>query len=115
MSDCIFCKIIAGEIPSEMVYEDDEVVAFKDLKPAAPHHYLVVPKEHIATVNDANDQNQKVLGRLFVAASKIAEKLGFAEDGYRCVVNCNEHAGQIVFHIHMHLFAGQKMGWKPIG
>jgi len=114
-TDCIFCKIIAGEIPSEIIYQDDEVMAFKDVQPVAPHHYLIVPKEHVATVNDADETNQKTLGRLFVAAGKIATELGFAEDGYRCIVNCNKHAGQVVFHLHMHLMAGKQMGWKPIG
>ena len=114
MADCVFCRIIEKEIPADFVYEDELVVAFKDANPAAPHHYLVVPREHIETVNDADEGNQEVLGRLFVAAGNIARKFGFDEGGYRCIVNCNRDAGQVIFHLHMHLMAGKAMGWSPV-
>jgi len=110
MSDCLFCKIANKEINSEFVYEDEQVVAFKDINPSAPHHYLVIPREHISSVNDADDANQALLGRLFVAASKIAREQGIAERGYRCIVNTNKDAGQEVFHIHLHVIGGKPLG-----
>lgn len=111
--DCIFCKIAAGQIPSTEVYSDDEIYAFRDIHPAAPVHVLIIPREHIARTTDATPENAALLGRLFVAAKKIAELEGVAEEGFRCVVNCNEAAGQEVFHIHLHLLAGRRFGWPP--
>jgi histidine triad (HIT) family protein len=111
MSDCLFCKIAGKEIPSSAVYEDDEVFAFNDINPQAPVHILIVPKEHIATTEDLNESNSAIVGRLALTASKIAKDLKL--EGYRLVINCNEIAGQSVFHIHCHLLGGRPMGWPP--
>jgi histidine triad (HIT) family protein len=114
MEDCIFCKIAAGEIPAEIVYEDDAVVAFRDLNPQAPTHVLVIPRRHIATINDIeNPEDEGVVGRMYRAARAIAVAEGLAETGYRTVMNCNEHGGQTVFHIHLHLLGGRPMRWPP--
>ena len=113
MDDCIFCKIAAGEIPAERVYEDDAVVAFRDLNPQAPTHVLVIPRQHIATINDVSPDNEATIGRLFRAARAIAAQEGFAEAGYRTVINCNEAGGQTVFHVHLHLLGGRMMHWPP--
>lgn len=112
MSDCIFCKIINREIPSEIVYEDEKVLAFKDIKPAAPIHIVIIPKAHIANVNELNEQNAGVVADLHLAAKKIAEKLGIADKGYRLINNCGADAGQTVFHLHYHLIGGITMGDK---
>ena len=111
MSDCLFCKIVAGEIPASKIYEDEDVLAFHDIGKQAPHHFLVNPKQHIATLNEANDA--ETLGKLTLTASKIAKDLGFAEDGYRVVMNCNEDGGQTVYHIHLHCLAGRALTWPP--
>jgi histidine triad (HIT) family protein len=113
VSDCIFCKIVAGEIKPDVAYEDDDVLAFRDINPVMPHHLLVIPKKHIATVNDVGPEDAELVGRLYLAAARVAADLGFAERGYRTVVNCNEDAGQLVFHLHMHLLGGRAMGWPP--
>ena len=113
MDDCIFCKIVAGEIPADLVYEDDAVIAFRDLNPQAPTHVLVIPRRHIATLNDLGPDDADIMGRLFLAAREIAAREGFAEAGYRTVVNCNEAGGQSVFHIHLHLLGGRMMHWPP--
>lgn len=113
MSDCLFCNIIAGDIPSEKVYEDEYVYAFKDIVPVAPFHALIIPKKHIAMINDVEEQDAVIMGRLFVAAKKIADEQGFSEEGYRTVMNCGEDAGQTVFHVHMHLLAGRDLTWPP--
>ena len=113
MSDCLFCKIVAGEIPSEFIYEDDDVVAFHDVNPQAPHHFLCIPKQHIATTNDLQNEQAHIIGKLFMAAKTVAGDLGVAEDGYRLVMNCNQHGGQTVFHIHLHVLAGRVMQWPP--
>lgn len=113
MSDCIFCKIANGEIPTEFLYEDDDVVAFKDLHPQAPHHILCIPKKHIATTNELEAADASIVGKLFLAAKAVAADLGVADDGYRMVINCNALAGQTVFHIHMHVLAGRAMKWPP--
>lgn len=114
MSDCLFCKIIAGEIPSEKIYEDEDVYAFHDIGKQAPHHFLVIPKTHIATLNDINETNgAALLGKLTLTASKIAKDMGFAEDGYRVVMNCNEQGGQTVYHIHLHCLGGRALSWPP--
>jgi histidine triad (HIT) family protein len=113
MDDCIFCKIVAGEIPADLVYEDDAVIAFRDLNPQAPSHVLVIPRRHIATLNDLGPEDADIMGRLFLAAREIAAREGFAEAGYRTVVNCNEAGGQSVFHIHLHLLGGRMMHWPP--
>ena len=113
MTDCIFCKIADGEIETDFVYEDDQVVAFRDLNPQAPTHVLVIPREHIATTNDLTAQNADIVGRMTLAAKQIAEQDGIAERGYRTVLNCNPEAGQSVFHIHLHVLGGRPMGWPP--
>ena len=113
MTDCLFCKIIDGEIPGDIVYENDNVLAFKDINPIAPVHILVIPKEHIATINDLEEKHTQTMGELFLAAKKIASEKGFSESGYRTVVNCNKDAQQTVFHIHLHLIAGRQMTWPP--
>ena len=113
MTDCIFCKIASGEIESDFIYEDDQVVAFRDLNPQAPTHVLVIPREHIATTNDLNADNAAIVGRMTLAAKQIAEQEGIAERGYRTVLNCNAEAGQSVFHIHLHVLGGRPMGWPP--
>jgi len=113
MSDCIFCKIVQGEIPAEVVYEDDEVLAFRDLNPQAPVHVLVIPKRHLATTNDLTDDDAALAGRLLLAAKAVAAQEGIAQEGYRTVINCNAGAGQTVFHIHLHLLGGRPLGWPP--
>ena len=113
MSDCLFCKMVAGEIQPDVVFEDDEVMAFRDVNPQAPVHVLVIPKSHIATTNDLDADNAHLLGKLYLAAKKIAADQGIAESGYRTVMNCNAGAGQSVYHIHLHLLGGRSMGWPP--
>ncbi|MGD9859544.1 MAG: histidine triad nucleotide-binding protein [Marinobacterium sp.] len=111
--DCLFCKILEGEIPAERVYEDDQVIAFRDINPQAPFHCLIIPRKHIATLNDIADDDREVVGHMIQAASKIAQQQGFDQDGYRTVFNCNTHGGQTVYHIHLHLLGGKPMGWPP--
>lgn len=111
MSDCLFCGIIKGEIKAEKIYEDDRVLAFKDINPQAPEHFLVITKEHFCTINDIEDE--KIIGALCLTATKIAKKNSFAENGYRLVINCNKDGAQSVFHIHLHCLAGRKMNWPP--
>ncbi len=111
--DCLFCKIVAGDIPAERIYEDDQVIAFSDINPQAPFHALVIPRQHIATLNDLEDGDSDLMGRLFLAARAIADREGFGAAGYRTVVNCNRGAGQTVFHIHVHLLAGRPLDWPP--
>ena len=113
MSDCIFCKIIAGDIPAEIIYQNDDVLAFRDLNPQAPLHVLVIPKKHIATINDMTAADAELVGKLYLAAQTIARQEGVADDGYRTVMNCNELAGQTVFHMHLHVLAGRAMNWPP--
>jgi histidine triad (HIT) family protein len=113
MSDCIFCKMVAGEIQPDVVYEDDDVLAFRDINPVTPHHLLVIPRRHIATTNDLDPGDAELVGKLYLAAAKVAAELGFAEAGYRTVMNCNSDGGQLVFHIHLHLMGGRAMGWPP--
>jgi histidine triad (HIT) family protein len=113
MTTTIFDKIINKEIPVDVVYEDELALAFKDINPQAPTHLLIIPKTRIATINDIDETNAALVGHLYVVAAKIAKQQGFAEDGYRAVMNCNENGGQTVFHIHLHLLAGKPMGWPP--
>ena len=111
--ECLFCKIVAGEIPAERLYEDDDVLVFKDIGPQAPFHALVIPKTHISTLNELSEAQTELAGRLIVVAKSVAAEHGFAEDGYRVVVNTNKGGGQMVFHIHVHLLAGRQMTWPP--
>ncbi len=113
MSDTIFSKIIAKEIPAEIIYEDDISLAFKDINPQAPVHFLVIPKKAIATINDIAEDDKALVGHLYVVAAKLATEMGFAQQGYRAVMNCNEFGGQTVYHIHLHVLAGKPMGWPP--
>lgn len=111
--DCIFCKIIDKEIPANIIYQDDEVVSFPDINPKAPQHVLIIPKKHIATLNDLEDADTTLAGHLLQVAKQLAAKLGIAESGYRVLMNCNEGGGQAVFHIHLHLLGGRMMHWPP--
>jgi histidine triad (HIT) family protein len=113
VSDCLFCKIIAGQIPSTIVYQDDSVVAFKDINAQAPMHLLIVPRRHIATLNDLASGDDALVGEMVRRAAALAEEQGYAERGYRTVFNCNADAGQTVFHIHLHVLGGRKFGWPP--
>lgn len=113
MDDCIFCKIIAGDIPADIIYEDDQVLAFRDLNPQAPTHALVIPRRHISTLNDITEADAELIGRMHLAAKAVVEQDGIAEPGYRTVFNCNEGAGQTVFHIHLHVLGGRRMTWPP--
>jgi histidine triad (HIT) family protein len=110
---CLFCKIIDKEIPSNTVYEDEHVLAFEDLTPQAPVHILIVPKKHISTSLDIQEEDNELIGRMFRAANVIAKEKGIAERGFRTVMNCNREAGQTVFHIHLHLLGGRGMSWPP--
>jgi histidine triad (HIT) family protein len=112
MSDCLFCKIAGGEIPSEMAYLDDDVIAFHDISPQAPTHILVVPRKHISALDDAAEEDAALLGKILLVIKKLAREQGI-EGGYRVVNNCGAPAGQSVFHIHFHLLGGRPMGWPP--
>ena len=114
MEDCIFCKIGKGEIPSEKVYEDEEIVAFKDINPAAPIHILVIPKKHIEKITEIKKEDEALIGRMYSVINKIAKEQGFSEDGFRMIVNCGKNAGQEVMHLHFHILAGTKMGPKIV-
>lgn len=111
--DCLFCKVVAGEIPADIVVESEGAVAFRDINPKAPTHVLVIPKRHIATINDLADGHEETVGELFKVAAQIAADEGLADAGYRVVMNCNAAAGQTVFHIHLHLLGGRQLSWPP--
>ncbi|MBB3226858.1 histidine triad (HIT) family protein [Luteibacter sp. Sphag1AF] len=113
MGDTLFGKIIRREIPADIVYEDDDVLAFRDINPQAPVHVLFIPKRAIATLDDAQPSDAALLGTLLLAAAAYARNEGLAKDGYRTVINCNDHGGQTVFHLHVHLLAGRQMHWPP--
>ncbi len=112
-SDCLFCKIASGDIPSTRVYEDDVCLAFEDLHPQAPTHILVIPRQHVASMDTAGTEHKEMLGHLLLAAAKIARDKGFAEDGYRTVINTNGDGGQTVFHLHVHLLGGRQFVFPP--
>ena len=114
MNDCLFCKIIKGEIPSNKVYEDDEILAFYDINPAAPIHILVIPKKHIDSLAKIEKEDELLIGKIYGVINKIAEEKGFKEEGYRVIVNCGKNGGQEVMHLHFHILAGTKMGPKII-
>ena len=114
MSDCLFCKIIAGEIPSKKVYEDEMIYAFEDINPQAPVHVLVVPKKHICCANEINAENSAYVAHIFEKAGEIAKLMGIDADGYRIINNCGKNAGQTVFHLHFHILGGTDMGEKLI-
>ena len=111
--DCLFCKIIAGDIPSAKVYEDDKVYAFRDIEPQAPVHILIIPKEHIASANELTEENASVVGYIYAVAAKIAKQEGIADSGYRIVNNCGEDGGQTVKHLHFHMLGGRSLSWPP--
>ena len=111
--DCLFCRILSGDIPADVIYESDAAIAFRDINPQAPTHVLIIPREHIATINDLGADDREVVGSLYLAAKDIAREEGIAETGYRTVMNCGEQAGQSVFHIHLHLLGGRRLGWPP--
>ena len=113
MSQCLFCRIAAGEIPANILYSDEDVLAFRDINPQAPLHALVIPRKHIATINDLQADDAALVGKLFLAAKQVAKEAGYAEDGYRVVMNCGADAGQTVFHIHLHVLAGRRLTWPP--
>ena len=113
MPDCLFCKIAAKELPAKLVHEDDEVVAFEDLDPQAPVHLLVIPRRHVATLNDLSPADDALVGRLQRVAARLAAERGVSDRGFRTVMNCNREAGQTVFHLHLHLLGGRPMGWPP--
>lgn len=109
----LFTKIINREIPADIVYEDEKIIAFNDINPQAPVHILIVPKKEIKTLNDIEIDDQEIIGKMFLTAKKLAVKLGIEKTGYRTVFNCNEHGGQTVFHIHLHLLGGRQLVWPP--
>jgi len=113
MTDCLFCRLAAREIPTEIVFESDNIFAFKDIDPKAPYHVLIIPKKHIPTLNDIGEEEKKIMGELLLAAKQIAAHLGIDETGYRTIINCNADGGQEVFHLHLHLLGGRKMAWPP--
>ena len=113
MFDTIFGRIAAGEVPADIVYEDADLVAFRDLSPQAPTHILIIPRKPIPTLNDLEQADAELVGRLILAAAKVAKQVGIADDGYRVVVNCNAAGGQTVFHLHLHLLGGRPLQWPP--
>jgi len=113
MTDCLFCKMVAGEIKPDTVYQDDHILAFRDVNPQAPTHILVIPKRHISTLNDLESTDRELVGRMYLAAKEIATQEHVDRLGYRTVVNCNAAAGQSVFHVHLHLLGGRPMSWPP--
>ncbi|MBM3777888.1 MAG: histidine triad nucleotide-binding protein [Acidimicrobiia bacterium] len=113
MADCLFCKIVAGDIPAAIVHRDDALVAFRDINPQAPFHVLIVPRAHVATLNDLTPDRDALVGSMARLAARLARDAGHAERGYRTVFNCNADAGQTVWHIHMHLLAGRRLAWPP--
>jgi histidine triad (HIT) family protein len=112
-TDCLFCKIANGQIPAKLVWEDEHSLAFRDINPQAPTHVLIIPRRHIATINDFTHADAEDVGRLLVAAGEIAAQEGLADAGYRVTMNCNAAAGQTVFHVHVHLLGGRKFAWPP--
>lgn len=110
---CLFCQIVSRQVPGKIVYEDDDVLAFSDIRPVAPTHALVIPKRHIASLNDLEPSDAELVGKMVLVAKKIAKEAGLADEGWRLVVNTGPHAGQSVFHIHAHVLGGREMGWPP--
>ena len=113
MNDCIFCKIIAGDIPTKKIYEDEEMLAFNDIRPQAPVHFLLIPKKHIASLLDAETEDAPMLGRLLLKAKELAAELGCGEKGGRFVINAKQHGGQTVDHLHLHILGGRYLRWPP--
>ena len=113
MSDCLFCRIVAGEIPAKVVFKDEHLIAFQDINPQAPMHVLIIPRRHVATLNDLSPTDDALVGEMVRRAAAIAKEHGHSERGYRTVFNCNADAGQSVFHIHLHVLGGRPMAWPP--
>jgi histidine triad (HIT) family protein len=113
MSSCLFCRIASAEIPAKVIYQDADLVAFEDINPQAPLHCLIIPRRHIATLNDMTPEDAALVGTMQYRAAQIARERGYADGGFRTVINCNADAGQTVFHIHLHLLAGRRFGWPP--
>jgi histidine triad (HIT) family protein len=113
MSDCLFCQIAQGKIPAKLVHQDQDTVAFEDIHPQAPLHVLVIPRQHVATMNDLGPDHDQVMGKLYRVAATIAKKRGVAESGWRAVMNANRQGGQLVFHVHLHVLGGRQMAWPP--
>lgn len=111
--DCLFCKIVAGEQPANIIYKDDSILAFDDIYPKAPHHKIIIPHKHIATLNDLHYADTELVGHMMQSAVMLAKQLGLADNGYRLVMNCNDHGGQTIFHIHLHLLGGRQLTWPP--
>lgn len=111
--DCLFCKIIDGQVPSDIVYQDEHVVAFKDIQPQAPVHLLIIPRKHIPSLAAVTDEDVEVLGRMHLVASQLAKEHGVSENGYRTVYNCGPHGQQTVYHLHLHLLGGRQFNWPP--
>ncbi len=113
MTDCLFCKMVTREITPDVVFEDDDVLAFRDINPQAPTHILIIPKRHIATLNDLEAEDAELIGKMYLVAKQLAAEEGIAETGYRTNFNCNSDGGQEVYHLHLHLLGGRKMEWPP--
>jgi len=113
MSDCLFCKIAAGQIPAKIVHQDDDTVAFMDINPQAPTHFLVIPRKHIASLNELTPADDALLGKVYRTAARLAAEQGIAAEGWRAVVNTNRGAGQTVFHVHVHVLGGRALTWPP--
>lgn len=111
--DCLFCSIVDRSIPADIIHEDDQVIAFRDVYPQAPTHILIIPRRHIATINDLTSEDNELIGHMLHTAKSIASAEGFSEQGYRLVMNCNDDGGQTVYHIHLHLLAGRSLDWPP--
>jgi histidine triad (HIT) family protein len=111
--DCLFCKIVNGDIPADIIHKSETTVAFRDINPQAPTHVLVIPRKHVATINDLGEDDSRVVGDMYLAAKEIAASEGIADEGYRAVMNCNAGAGQTVFHIHLHVLGGRGLSWPP--
>lgn len=111
--ECLFCRVIKGQIPAKIIYQDDHVAAFEDINPQAPHHILIVPQKHISTLNDLHGEDNELIGHMVQTAKMLAKQLNIADEGYRVVMNCNAGAGQTVFHIHLHLLGGRQFIWPP--
>ena len=112
-NDCLFCKIVEKKIPADIVYESEDVIAFKYIEPKAPIHCLIIPKKHISTINDIDGSNSNIIGLMYEAAAQLARTLNVDKDGYRVVMNCNSNGGQTVYHIHLHFLAGRQLSWPP--
>ena len=111
--DCLFCRIVDGDIPADIIYQSDSAIAFRDINPQAPTHVLIIPRRHISTINDLDAGDEELVGSLYLAAKEIAREEGLSDDGYRVVMNCGEGAGQSVFHLHLHLLGGRTLTWPP--